>query len=93
GALVVHITNRHVDLVPVLRALAEHCGLQMATIETSSQLDAGITASTWAILTNDRELLHSPAVQAATSAGPREKQYAHCPLWTDDYSNIFQIMR
>lgn len=91
GALAVHITNRHVDLAPILQSLAEHFGLQLARIDTQTRLDAGVTASSWAVLTQNCDLLQQPEIRAAIA--PHRKEYAHIPLWTDDYSNIFQILR
>lgn len=91
GVLAVHITNRHVDLHPVLRGLAEHDGYEMLCIDTRNRLDAAATASTWVLLSHNRQFLATKALRRA--ANPSLRQFAQVPLWTDDYSNLFQILR
>lgn len=91
GAIAVHITNRHVDLAPVLQSMADYYQFQLMQIEAPTRLDAGATASTWAILTKRSDWFLQPELEKAVVRG--RKQYAHLPFWTDDYSNLFQILR
>ncbi|MDB5107371.1 MAG: hypothetical protein JWM69_312 [Candidatus Binatus sp.] len=88
GVMAFHVTNRYLDLQPVLKALADHFALRSVWVHH----EAGELArpSDWILLArNDRVL------------GQRELSSRRYPLdttravrlWTDDYSNLFQILK
>jgi hypothetical protein len=90
GLLAVHISNRHVDLVPVLWTLADHFGLARAVIDDAG--DGVVTnRSRWFLMARDPALLEVPAI--ASRASPMDGYTSRARLWTDDYSNLFQILR
>jgi hypothetical protein len=90
GIIAVHITNLHLDLQPVFWQLAQHYGLSMARISYSGDLKGGY-ASDWILLSRDPALLKIPAIEEHSidlngySTGIR--------LWTDNYSNLSQILK
>jgi hypothetical protein len=45
----------------------------------------------WILVTRDEAFLRIPALAAAAS--PREEGGRSVRLWTDDYSNLFQILK
>ena len=89
GLLVIHISNRFVDLEPVLAALARERGLVAAKRSDIRKakdggLDAGLSSSHWVALSRDRAKL-----AALTSGGgwrplvpPAEA------VWRDDFASI-----
>jgi hypothetical protein len=97
GVLMIHISNRHLDLSPVLGNLAEDGG--WACLERS---DEGLTdeqkndrqwqgryASTWVALAR------APADLGLLTRDDRWKPLPTDPrigLWTDDYSNIVAVL-
>lgn len=88
GELVFHISNRFLDLEPVLQGMAEHLG--MTAIRTDSEADPSIGASesVWMVLTRDEAFLSQPAVQA------RATTLSGTPLrWTDSFAGLWQAMR
>jgi hypothetical protein len=87
GILAVNMTNRYVDLTPVVRGLARHYGLAHAFIEAS---DDGLTwYSHWALLARDPKVLAAgPIAEAAY-----EDDDARTLLWTDDYSNLLRVLK
>jgi len=90
GLLAINISNNYLNLVPVLWQQASYYKLSMVVIPTQS--DGGRTyASNWALLTADPALLQAPAIspRANTLAG----YSTNIRQWTDDYSNLFQILR
>src|SRR5438034_1371714 len=90
GILALHISNAHIDLRPVVFALADHFGLATAYIHTRP--DAHVTSeSDWVLAARDRTVLDLPEVARAST--PRDQHLALEPLWTDDYSNLFRILR
>jgi hypothetical protein len=90
GILSVHISNRHLDLVPVVWTLADYFGLSRIVIDDPGK---GIEnfPSLWVLLTRDPSLLERPAF--LSRARPIEGYVSPVRLWTDDYSNLFQILK
>ncbi len=90
GILSVHISNRHLDLVPVVWTLADYFGLSRIVIDDPGK---GIEnfPSLWVLLTRDPSLLEKPAF--LSRARPIEGYVSPVRLWTDDYSNLFQILK
>lgn len=91
GILAVHISNRHIDLRPVLRGLAEEFGLVAMVVDTPSDSDIGAYQSRYVLLSSNSESLQIPELQ--TLAVPLDDSFGTVRLWTDDYSNLFQIVR
>jgi hypothetical protein len=92
GLLAANISNIRLDLRPVLFQLAQAYHLQMAVIEhESDKNDPSNFPSTWVLLTRNPGLLAAPAIanQNAGLTGFR----TDTRLWTDDYSNLFQILK
>jgi spermidine synthase len=88
GVLAVHITNRYVDLRPVIRGLASHFGLAYAFIEA---IEGAFTWSNdWALLTRDPARLRVREIADATAS---EASAPRRVLWTDDYSNLVALLK
>jgi spermidine synthase len=90
GLLLVHISNRHLDLKPVLFKAATHFKLSYLSFYRPPVKEKGKTGSTWVILTADEEFLQNPSIQILKEKGLAIKDI---PLWTDQYSNLFSIFR
>ncbi|MEX2188265.1 MAG: fused MFS/spermidine synthase [Pirellulales bacterium] len=90
GAIAAHISNRHVDLAPVLANAAEAFAWQ--TIEVNAKTDPAraATASQWMLLTDNARFLADPIVQAAAG---KLGQYADVRMWTDEYSNLLPLLK
>ena len=93
GVLVFHISNRYLDLGPVLGAVANRLGLT-ALIQSQDRLSreatsTGMFESTWVVMARSAEDLGDVALD------PRWKPLAadrDAPLWTDDFSDIVSIL-
>ncbi len=91
GVIAAHISNRHLDLRPVLWQLAQEFGLAIVQVDrTASSGDNGFP-SEWILLARDPELLKIPTIKS--HAISFEGYSTPIKLWTDDYSNLFQILR
>jgi hypothetical protein len=101
GAIAIHITNHYVDLEPVVRGLAERFGLQTARIDNPKIGGRGIYHADWIILSRDKELLAAlaPFVEtldkSSTADQPAGKPAQPKPaiLWTDGFSNLFDVLK
>ncbi|MCX7681648.1 MAG: fused MFS/spermidine synthase [Anaerolineae bacterium] len=88
GVLVVNISNRHLDLRPVVARLAAHFGLHAALVESPGDGRVFVN-STWVLATRNKAFLEQPEV--ARYCLPLVED-TRIRLWTDDYSNLFQIL-
>jgi hypothetical protein len=89
SVLAFHISNRTLNLLPVLAGLAEQHHLHIEQILANKAAGAELP-SHWVLMAADPAILDLPTLtQRATPiqlAGPP-------PLWTDDYSNLLQVLR
>jgi hypothetical protein len=90
GILAVHITNTYFDLRPVLLQVAERFGLKYAMLHTSGD-NVTTSYSDWVLLSFDERFLNSLLTPPETTLSTPGT--SHVSLWTDDYSNLFQVMR
>jgi hypothetical protein len=91
GLLLFHISNRYLDLHPVLGSLAEDAGLaSLAKVDdtvTDADREVWKTASSWVVMVRD------PAVLGRLRDD--DDWYplaAGHDLWTDDYSDVFGVL-
>lgn len=91
GVLGFHISNRHLDLEPVLAKLAEEAGL-VAFIRrdrTGQSADSGKRSADWMMMAKAAKDLGS---LASTGQWRRSEVPPLARLWTDDYSNILALL-
>jgi len=92
GLIAVHISNRRLDLRPVFWQLAKHFDLEMAIVQVPpTGSDPATSGSVWVLLTRNSELYKIPAL--AEKLGKLEGFNKDIRLWTDDYSNLIQLLR
>jgi spermidine synthase len=84
GLLLVHISNRFVDLEPVLAALARERGLA-AALRVDKPSEPDLSASHWIALSRDArtlEALTAPHERAWVPLGPPAED-----VWRDDFAS------
>jgi hypothetical protein len=89
GAIALHISNRYVDLEPVVRGLAERFGLKSVRVETKRNEAQAIYSSDWIVLTRDQSLIND-LMPGSTPAAEHPKPAI---LWTDAQSNLFDALK
>ena len=92
GIIAVHISNRSLNLEPVVINLARHFNYQVAAIDdaASPPINGGL-GSVWMLLSRSGEIIDSPAIRLA--ARPPQTNSVSIPLWTDDFTSLFQMLR
>ncbi len=90
GILALHITNQYLDLVPVAWTLADHFDLSRVLILDPGDGEVSFP-SIWMLMARDPSLLADPEIQSR--AQPMDEYVSSVRLWTDDYNNLFQILR
>ncbi|MDO9302553.1 MAG: fused MFS/spermidine synthase [Anaerolineales bacterium] len=91
GIIAAHISNRHLDLRPVLWKLAQEFGLAIVQVDRPASSGDNGFPSEWILLARDPALLEIPALES--HAISFEGYATSIKLWTDDYSNLFQILK
>jgi hypothetical protein len=89
GVVAFHITNRRVDLMPVIAGLANRFGYQTVRLASAWDGDKLLFRSDWVLLTKN-----AAVVAALPSSPPDGPATVHAPvLWTDHYNNLFALLR
>jgi hypothetical protein len=93
GVLAVHISNRHLNLAPVVSRIAQHFDWPCVEIrcdrpDTTNQLAKA--PYDWMLVTRNQEFLAAKGIRDVAQFPTDFESY---PLWTDQYSNLFQILR
>jgi spermidine synthase len=97
GILAMHISNRYLDLEPVLANLAQDARPPMeCLIRTDRELperdkQAGRLPALWAVLANSPDDLPLRRQAAFRWQAARVEPALH--VWTDDFSNLFQVFK
>jgi hypothetical protein len=96
GAIIVNISNRYLNLRPVIENAARAIGFQSHTIECedgSSDDDESawwLYGSTFVVLSQNRAFMDNSVLRHAAS--PATTAPNDIPLWTDDYSSMFRVL-
>jgi SAM-dependent methyltransferase len=89
GVLAVHISNRYLDLEPVLAGETRATGKLARVVDTEDDDTQDVFGATWVLVTSPasgfrgEELTNSTAIESKKTVR----------LWTDDYSNLFRILK
>lgn len=89
GVLAVHISNRYLDLRPVMKQAAKAFGKQAREIDTDDNEDRTCFGCTWVLVTGQRGYFGRPIFELAKSLDTSRD----LKIWTDDYSNLFRILK
>lgn len=91
GVLAFHLSSIHLDLVKVVRKLAEHFQLHSLWLETYADEQWGTLASDWLLLSPSRGSLEHPLLQSACTS--LAEPSVSIDLWTDDHIHLLQILK
>jgi hypothetical protein len=88
GVIAFHVSNRFLDLKPVLLAIAEKHGLEYAYLHESGE--SGGTTSDWVVVTRHKPFILKPSIVEATEPVVPRPDWR---IWTDSYNNLFQVFK
>jgi hypothetical protein len=91
GILAVHISNRYLDLEPIVEQAASRLGWTGIVVTDEGDEQSYYSASTWVLVSPLGRIFEKGVFQDASvnhlRANPKIR------AWTDDYSNILQILK
>ncbi len=91
GILAVHISNRYLDLQPVVEKLAHEFGLAVATVSDDESESWWIYRTKWVLIAREERLLEADEIREKTS--PLSAKTEQAPIWTDDHASLVQVLR
>lgn len=90
GILAVHTSNTYLRLAPVVKMLAEDADYTSRLISSDEDATMMVSPADWVLVTRNQDFLNKPE----TFAGSENIEVPpHLRLWTDDYNNLFEILR
>lgn len=90
GVLAMHLSNRYLVLAPVVQLAADSLGRTARIIEDEGDKEELISKTTWVLVSARPDFFEGSLMRtAAHSIHPKPG----LRLWTDDYSNVFQILK
>ena len=91
GLLVLHISNNHLDLLPLVATLSEKVGKKMLHFYSASDGATNENTAEWVVVTNNSDFYENEAIQSrATYFELKKEQHV---LWTDAYSNLLSVIK
>jgi spermidine synthase len=92
GIVAFHVSNRFLDLVPVVARVARENGVHAVLVQDDPDEDEDRRSRTdWVLVSRDPKALQREAIMKANAEAPQDRP--EWRTWTDDYSNLVQILR
>jgi hypothetical protein len=90
GIVAFHVTNRFLELAPVVARIAELKGLHAVLVSDDAEASRWLSPTDWVLVARDPAVLAREPVRAAASpivlrAGVRP--------WTDDFNNLLSVLK
>ena len=89
GVIAFHVTNRFLDLVPVVEGIAHELGLHAQWI-TDAGADPLANSSSWVLIAREQKRLEQPRLTEAEMAIKPRRDWR---VWTDDFNNLLQVLK
>jgi hypothetical protein len=89
SAIAANISNRYLDLEPILCGVGREFGFTPLRFSSTGEVESGKFPAEWIILTKNKDL-----IAACPEAAERGKKIrSDIAPWTDDHSNLFEILK
>jgi SAM-dependent methyltransferase len=93
GVIAVHISNRHLNLLPPIMGVAKQFRTMIRSINWDEPNKPWwFSSSRWVILSRNQPFMLSPALAAHASIMP-DADAAKAVLWTDDYASVLPFVQ
>jgi hypothetical protein len=89
GVIAFHVTNRYLNLVPVVEGIAHELDLHALWIEDAGADPLG-NSSSWVLIAKEPGRLNDARLVDASSTIDARRDWR---VWTDDFNNLFQVLK
>ncbi len=90
GILAAHISNKHIDLEPLLLGLSAEAGREAMMIHDEDDPASMSYKCTWVLVTGNTDL--SEAVRSSGHVDPWPEEYSEPVVFTDQHSNLLELL-
>jgi spermidine synthase len=93
GILAIHISNTHLNLIPLVRGLANVLEKEIVYVKTKAKGEGEHDAQ-WVMLTNNEQFLDDALLKLYRSAWPREsREEDRFIIWSDEHSDLLSVLK
>lgn len=98
GVLAINVSNRYLNLVPIVTGNAKANGMSVVLVEDEGKGEEFYAATSWMLCSRDPKIFDDPLFNTYDPT-THEKETSRPQVdpkirpWTDDYSNLFQILK
>ena len=89
GVIAFHVTNRFLNLPPVVQRIATERGLVVALVHDNAE-GSHLRATDWVLVARDDATLQRPGIGGATQP---ITPLPGLRAWTDDFNNLFSVLK
>ena len=98
GVLAINVSNRYLNLVPIVTGNAKANGMSCALVEDEGKGEEFYSPTSWMLCSRDPKPFDDPIFNTEDPSTheketTRPKEDPAIRPWTDDYSNLFQILK
>ncbi len=86
----IHTSNTYLKLAPVVKLLGEDADYATRLISSDEDAIMMVSSADWVLVTRNQEFLNKPETFAGSENIEVPQQLR---LWTDDYNNLYEILR
>jgi hypothetical protein len=90
GVVAFHISNRYLDLTPIVRQLADDVGMTALRVVDDPETGSYLYRSDWILVTANKSFADQLLTNKIADLIP---QRTGLSAWTDDYNNLLQILK
>jgi len=90
GVIAFHVTNRFLNLAPVVKRIADEYGLHTMLISDDPDDASDLARTDWVLVSRSPAALADPRVAAGINP---IAEIAGLRLWTDSFNNLFKILK
>ena len=89
GVIAVHISNTHLNLLPLMQGLTQESAKELVYFKTKAQTENGHDTQ-WVWLTNNQTLLNNRVTKAYRTKLVSNEETV---VWTDDFSHLLSVLK
>lgn len=89
GVLAFHVSNKFMDLKPLILGLTKQAKLTIGYIPSSEDANRGTFEAHWILVSKDPDYFGDEVVRSALRPFP---EYAEYVVWSDDFSNLLDLL-
>ena len=92
GLIALHLSNNHLNLLPVVVNAADHLRLAFRAFKTPGNPEVAADNALWVIVGEDQNVMQQLRTMGVGGYTPSVQDAKHVPLWTDKYSSLWHVL-